>query len=532
MSVDHDPQDHSAAAAPSRAGVRWWPVAAILGLTVAELAWIWLLSGMNRAYCVLGTISAIALALVLLICWWAFLSRLSRSLRVAGVIVAGVAVLAGVLLLRVDGVSGDFVPTLAWRWKSAPRLTLPGDREGSQEVGLVDLTQTTPDDYPQFLGPNRRATLDGPRLARDWSAQPPRELWRHPVGQGWSSFAVVGSYALTQEQRDDQELVVCYDLQTGETLWAHADQRDYESVVAGDGPRATPTVHEGLVYTLGASGLLNCLDGATGQPLWSRDVLTEFDAVSPQWGKSCSPLIVDNLVVVSAGATNGRSLVAFDRLSGEFIWGGGDDRSGYSSPTLGTLAGRRQILIFNQSGVAAHDPERGDVLWEYPWPDANPNVAQPVVLEGDRVFISTGYGIGCELLRIEADPAGELTAHSVWGERNRNLKTKFTNVVVFQDHIYGLDEGILTCIEIESGDRAWKAGRYGHGQILLVDDVILVQAESGDVVLVEATPEELRELTRFAPLDGKTWNNPALAGRLLLVRNAEEAACFELPLAE
>ena len=511
--------------------IRWWPVLAILVLTVAELVWIWFLSGMNRGYCVLATISAAALAVALLVAWWTFFSRASFRARLAGASLVILAVLVAVLLVRIDGVSGDFVPILAWRWRSPTRLSLPSGRDSAAEAG-VDLTETTPDDYPQFLGPNRRATLDGPKLARDWNARPPREVWRIPIGKGWSSFAIVNQAAITQEQRADQEVVACYDLATGKSLWTHADQQDFQSIVAGDGPRATPTIHQGLVYTLGATGVLNCLDGATGQVRWSRNILEQFEAENPQWGKSCSPLIVDELVVVSAGATDGRSLVAFDRLTGELIWAGGNDHSGYSSPTFGTLADRQQVLIFNRGSVVGHDPTNGQVLWQYPWPDSNPNVAQPVILDGDRVFVSTGYGIGCELLQLTADSAGQLTATSVWGQRNRNLKTKFTNVVVHEGHIYGLDEGILTCIEMETGQRAWKSGRYGHGQIMLVDDLILVQAESGEVVLVEATSKAHRALTRFAPLDSKTWNNPALAGRHLLVRNAEEAACYELPLAD
>lgn len=509
---------------------RWWPLWAIVALTGVELAGIWL-SGMNRGYAVLATLSAVALGVLLMGLWFVLFSRLPGRVRAAGSAAALAALVAAVVLFRIEGVSGDFVPTLGWRFGKPQALALPNPNGAAERTNTaVDLTKTSSDDYPQFLGPERRATVSGVRLARDWNAQPPKLLWRQPIGKGWSSFAVVGDYAVTQEQRGDRELVVCYELASGATLWAHDDPQPYESVVAGDGPRATPTVDEGRVYTLGAHGLLNCLDGATGEVLWSHDIIAMFDVQElPQWGKSCSPLVVEDLVIVSAGGTDGKSLVAFRKQTGELVWTAGDDASGYSSPTLRVLHGVPQVLIFNRGSVASHEPATGQLLWEFPWPDGNPNVAQPVAIGDRQVFVSSGYGIGCSLLDIERDEAGEFSATERW--HTRDLKTKFTNVVVRGEHIYGLDEGILACIAIEDGKRTWKRGRYGHGQVLLVDDLLLVQAESGDVVLVEAIPDEHRELTRFSPLRSKTWNNPVLVGNRLLVRNDQEAACFELPLA-
>jgi outer membrane protein assembly factor BamB len=247
----------------------------------------------------------------------------------------------------------------------------------------------------------------------------------------------------------------------------------------------------------------------------------------PEWGKACSPLVVDGRVIVSAGGANGRSLVAYDAASGERVWTAGTGRSSYSSPALMTLGGRPQVVILNSSSVAGHDPASGSLLWEQPFPGQQPNVAVPIPLAGDQVLVSAGYGIGSKAYRVAGNGPG-LQATLVW--ESPRLKSKFANMIAHGGSVYGLDDGVLTCINPADGERRWKGGRYGHGQILLVGDLLIVQTEEGEIVLVEATPEAHREITRFAVLDGKTWNPPALAGRVLLVRNDREAAAYELPV--
>ena len=364
------------------------------------------------------------------------------------------------------------------------------------------------------------------RLSTDWIARPPRLLWRQPIGEAWSGFAVVGDRAVTLEQHGPEERVTCYELATGRLLWSHGDRVRWEDPLGGPGPRATPAIAGGRVYALGGTGLLNVLDLATGKRIWSTDILEDAAASIPTYGVSASPLVLGDVVIVVAGGAGGRSLVAYDRETGEQAWAGGDAPAAYSSPFLAELNGRPQLLVLNGTALSAHDPSDGTVLWTQDWPGQTQRVAQPVLLPGDRVFVSTGYGIGGKLFHI-VDDGGALRSETVW--ENLNLKAKFSNVVHRGGYLYGLDDGILVSIDLADGRRAWKRGRYGHGQILLAGDILVVLSERGEVALVDASPEAFRELARAKAIDGKTWNHPALAGRYLLVRNDREAACLELP---
>ena len=379
---------------------RWWPAVIILVLGALSLAQAWLLGDTIRQYRVVQTIQTTILVVLALLGWLLFASRLARRVRLGGL--AAVLLALGLLaaLFRVQGLSGDLVPILKARWS-------PREESAPTPMALAPTVppRATPPaprvaDYPQFLGPNRDATLDVV-LERDWSAHPPRRLWRQRIGPGWSAFAVAGAVAVTQVQRGPDELVVAYEVGNGKTLWSHSDRARYETLVAGIGPRATPTIVGSRVYTLGATGILNALDLATGRRLWTHRVVEEAGAKVPDWGKSCSPLVIGHRVVVSAGGSEGRSLVAYDAETGKEDWSAGSDRSSYSSPVLATLAGRAQILMFNHGSVAAHDPETGAVLWEAPWSTEQPNVANPLPLPGDRVLLSAGYGVGAKLFRVE-----------------------------------------------------------------------------------------------------------------------------------
>ena len=520
---------------------------------LAWLGYIWFVSAGIRQDRNIGSIVAGGVTGILLLLWFLLASGFRWTTRLAGL--GLVALLLGLVaaLFRIEGVSGDLVPILAYRWSvcpgssavpptvassvappaaeiapSSPGPPRPAEPAGGSAAPSTPASAISSADYPQFLGPTRDAVLPGPRLARDWSARPPRLLWRQPIGAGWSAFAVAGGVAVTQEQQGDDEQVVAYDAASGRVLWRHADRARYDTVVAGVGPRATPTIHAGRVFAMGATGILNALRLANGERLWSHRVLEENGSSNLSWGTSGSPLLDGDRVVVSAGGKEGHSLVAYRADTGEAVWAAGRDQQSYSSATIATLAGRRQILVFNGGSVAGHDPATGALLWEQPWPAEQPNVAQPLPLAGDRVLFSAGYGVGSKLYQITATAGGALSAALVW--ESPRLKAKFANMFEHDGYVYGFDDGVFTCLDPRDGQRKWRAGRYGHGQAMLVGDLFLIQSEEGELVLVDPSPEGLKELTRFTDFDGKTWNPPALAGNRLYVRTDREAAALELPL--
>ncbi len=508
----------------NRPPIRLWPLYLIAAAAVIGLLAIWLPESLDRQMQVVPTIGVFMFASLLSLLWLLFLSRLAWGQRMRYFGALAVAIVLCIGSFRYKGLSGDWVPIFVWRW-SGPEATSAIDGGSVTPISALD--------WPQFMGPTRDNQLTGVRLEPNWSQHPPREVWRRPVGASWSSFAIAGGRAITQEQHATEEQVVCYDLATGRKLWSHADSTRFESGMGGIGPRATPTIAGDQVFALGATGILNVLDVATGRVLWTRNIIEEHDAQVPMFGISGSPLVIDELVVVSAGGSAGRSLVAYRRENGEFVWGGGGDQAGYSSAQLATMAGREQILIFNENkhAVVAHDPQNGQVLWRQPWDHGRVQcIANPLLLPGDRVLASTGYGAGAELYQIKASPDGTLSSEVVW--QSKRLKAKFSNMVYRDGFIYGLDDGILVCLDPANGKRRWKKGRYGHGQLILVDDVLLIMSEKGDIVLVEATPERHRELSRMTAFDSKTWNPHAFAAPYLLVRTDSEAICYELPLAE
>lgn len=510
-------------------GVRWWPLYAVAAAVLASLAWFWLGADTTRSYRVLYSGLTALVGIIGVLLWLAFGSGMPVRKRriVMAVIVVPLATLA--VLFRIEKVTGDMVPILTWRFGAKSHERLARQESATTKAEATIELKTSPWDYPQFMGPRRDATLQGVDLETDWEVHPPRQLWRQPIGAGWSSFSVVGELAFTQEQRGPQELVTCYELKTGKLCWSHADEAYFESKIAGDGPRGTPTVVDGRVYTMGATGLLNCLDAATGARHWQRNALDDTSPQNADWGKACSPLVIDGLVIVTGGA-KGPTLVAYRADDGELVWKADDEptaKQAYSSPMICELAGVRQVVMLNDNTIAGYEPATGKQLWHHPWPGTEPKVTQPLVIGDNRLLVGSGYGVGCALLQLN-NKDGHLKVEELW--MSRQLEPKFTNVVYKDGYFYGLDEGIFVCLDPETGKRRWKKGRYGHGQIMLIDDVILVLAENGDAVLVEANSKALHELSRFPVLEGKSWSHPVVVPPYLLVRNDTEARCYELPL--
>jgi outer membrane protein assembly factor BamB len=438
-------------------------------------------------------------------------------------------------LLRLEGVWGDFEAQINWRWATTDEdrfmAELAGRKAAGKDVAAVErVVELHPGDWPGFRGANRDSKLTGFRVATDWKAHPPKKLWSQRIGPGWSSFAVLGDRIYTQEQREANEAVVCYDANSGTELWAHSDPIRFYEEIGGPGPRATPTFHEGKLYALGAKGKLNCLDPVTGKVQWTRDVAADSGAKVPVWGFSASPLVVQGIVTVFAGGKNGKSVMAYHASSGELAWSAGDGTDGYSSTQLEHLAGADQIVLASDQGLTAFEPAGGKVLWKHDWMPqggATPRVAQPAVVGDADVLVGTqGHGVR----RVHVTHSGDS-----WGEQlvweSKAIKPYYNDLVIYKDHLYGFDGNFFTCVGLEDGKGKWRARGYGNGQVILLADqgLLLISTEKGEVALVEATPDKHKEVAKFKAIEGKTWNHPALAHGKLYIRNGEEVACFQLP---
>jgi outer membrane protein assembly factor BamB len=379
--------------------------------------------------------------------------------------------------------------------------------------------------WTDFRGPHRDGNYTEGPILTSWPATGLPLLWRQPIGGGYASFVIANGKAYTIEQRRAQEVVAAYAMDSGRELWTHGWPAFFQETMGGDGPRATPVFDSGRIYALGAAGELRVLDAESGKLLWSRDILADNGAENITWGMANAPLIVDGKVIVTPGGP-AKSVVAYDTQSGERVWAALSDQAAYTSPMTVTLAGQRQVLVVTASRIVGLTPDNGKLLWEYAWKTFNGIAsAQPIILDGNRVFVSSGYDHGSVLLEISGAGASQ-SARPVW--ESRNMKNRFNSSVAYQNHIYGMDESILACIDASTGERKWKGGRYGYGQILLAGEHLVVLTESGDVVLVKATPDSHQEVARFPAIEGKTWNHPAIAGGVLLVRNAREMAAFRI----
>ncbi len=380
--------------------------------------------------------------------------------------------------------------------------------------------------WSDFRGPSRDGHYREQPIRTSWPSGGLQPKWKQPSGGGYASFVVANGRAFTIEQRGAEEVVAAYDVATGRELWTNRWKALFSESMGGDGPRATPTWRDGRVYALGGQGELRALDDATGKQIWRTNILDDAGAENLMWGMSASPLVYRDSVIVLPGGNSGRSVAAYDRLTGKRLWSALDDRQGYSSPQLATIGGVEQILVFSASRLMGITPDRGELLWEYPWKTQyDVNASQPLVIGDNRVFLSTGYGSGAAVIELTQD-GGKFSVREVW--RNIRMKNQFTSSILLDGYIYGLDESILACVDAETGQLKWKGGRYGYGQTLLASGHLIVITEQGDLVLVRATPERHEEIAKFPAIEGKTWNHPAMAGGILLVRNGAEMAAFDL----
>lgn len=522
--------------------LRSWGVP-VITLVVYSLA-IVLIRAFNRdpfygmAVVNLITFSLGGAMVITLIGWFAFASYFSRRtvmIALAILLAASVGWAGSVKMVRFDG---DMVPTFTYRWEQPPEL----QEKAGELVGNRETFEIRPEDAPAFRGVNRDGIVQGPALKQDWQANPPQELWRTSVGEGYSSMAIVGNALITMEQRGENEAVTCYDIKSGKLQWIHSYPGRFYEAMGGLGPRATPTIHDGFVYSMGANGDVCCLDFFTGEEIWQRNVLKDLGIPNVTWAMSSSPLIVGEMVIVNPGAPNGNGLMALNRSTGETVWksdGLADYKAaespsnyaGYSSPVLMTIGDMEQLVIFDGDGLSGHNAGTGELLWHFKHHHgAGVNVAQPILLEnGHQILISASYGTGSALVEVTAptDDSG-WKAEKVWHEPGL-LRSKFSNPVYHEGTVYGLDEGILMAINPETGKKLWKKGRFGHGQVLLVNGQVLIMAEAGDLVLGDVSPDTFTEVTRMTVLpDSRVWNPQTLVDGIVYVRDDKEMAAFDL----
>ena len=505
------------------------------------------------------------LVAVTLIGAW-YLIRRARSLNFK-TILASLAVLAPVgffvLFQPVFGGNANVERFEPRFWGGAKEISIkPAETKTSR------LEATTEFDFPQFLGPNRNGVISNVDLAA-WDQKQPELLWKQPVGDAWSGFAVVNGYAITQEQRGEIECVVCYEIETGNTVWTYSATRRHEdfSSMGRVGPRATPTIHKGKVYAVSGTGVVDCLNGEDGTLIWSLDVPKEMgieqvpnansrglaytqENSTLSWGRAQSPLVIDDMLIVAGGGiakveetggevpdirveAPGCTLVAVDTESGKEVWRGGDRSIAYSSPILANVAGVDQILMVAETHCVSHDPKSGKELWSFSWPGGSngpANCSQVTVLNDNMVMLSKGYSTGAQIIEIENDE-GKLVP--IPGARDaRVLKTKFSNPVIHDGFAYAISDRFLECVDAATLKKKWRRRGFGTGQLLLVGDKLLVHAETGKLAIVEANPEKYVELGSIDTIEGTCWNTLTLSNDLVLLRSDKEAACYRLPLTD
>lgn len=491
--------------------------------------------------------------IVLWLAWMLFFSRWRWWKRLVG---AALSVLTIFVLLKVfRPVHGGDVNLLRFEPIWAERREILAT--DAPLKARVDLSVESNTDFPRFLGPGQNGLVtNGQQIDAAAFARETRVVWKQPIGAGWSGFSARNGFAVTMEQRGNQECVTCYEIRTGELKWiySHAARHKDKMGLGRIGPRSTPTIHLGNVYAIGAVGNLVCLNGADGSLIWQTDLnailgirlseVEDSDGFQTQvegntrltWGRSGAPLIVDDAVVVPGGGPEGATratLLAFDLKTGELRWKGGDAMIAYGSPVLATLAGQRQILLTCESQAQGFSPATGEILWSHArsgQSDGSANTSQISVISDSDVLTSKGYlDGGGDRIHLERQD-GKLIASSVWSS-SKVLNTKLTSPVIHDGFAYSLSNAFMECARLSDGKQMWKRrGRFGHGQVLMVGDHILLHSESGELLLLEATPDEYRELGTLKTIDGVCWNTLCLTGNTLLVRSEIEAACIEIPM--
>ncbi len=450
--------------------------------------------------------------------FWAVISRpMSHKLQRLTMILTIILASGVWTLVRSEGITGNASAEFDWRWAKTSEESL---MDQAEDVSMELPTAEFDADWPGFRGSNRDGIVKGVSIETNWETSPPVEIWRRAIGPGCSSFSVRGSLVYTQEQRGENEIVSCYNLITGKPIWRHQDKARFWDSHAGAGPRSTPTLYDSLVYSLGATGILNVLNADDGSVVWSRNAATDLKAKLPGWGFASSPLVVDDVVIVAISGT----LIAYDSATGKQRWSGADGGENYCSPHLVTIDSTKQVIMMSETAACSFSPSDGKLLWERPWEGGA--IIQPAITANGDILISEGYKKGIHRITVSHN-SGKWDIKEHW--MTTKIRPDFNDLVIHKGYIYGFEGLSLTCLDLKDGSRKWKEGRYG-GQLLLLAEqgLLLILTEKGELVLVRAVPEQFTELARIPAIEGKTWNHPVLVDDILLVRNTQEMVAFRL----
>ncbi|MGD8375348.1 MAG: PQQ-like beta-propeller repeat protein [Acidobacteriota bacterium] len=381
-------------------------------------------------------------------------------------------------------------------------------------------------DWPQFRGIHRNGISAETGLLEEWPEGGPAEVWRIPIGQGFSGIAVVGDrlytmFAATAEA--PSEFAAAFDARTGKELWRTPVGKRFDDQF-GNGPRSTPTVHGDTVFVMSSRGNVAALDRETGNLRWGLDLGQAFGSKIPRWGFSPSALVDGEKVILEAGAPDGKSYVALDRGTGKVLWTTGETQSmGYSSPLAVEIGGQRQYVGVVPYRLRALDPS-GKEIWSQDWPRGE-TIAMPVFVPPDRIFLSGAEGVGAHLLQIEVEE-GKARAQEVWSEPS--FRNHFSSSVVDGDHIYGFDNATLKCIGLADASLAWAKRGFGKGSLIAADGHLYILADNGKLMLVRATPEAYREVGSVQALEGRSWTSPTLSGGRIYLRNLSEMVAYDV----
>jgi outer membrane protein assembly factor BamB len=395
----------------------------------------------------------------------------------------------------------------------------------------VSASKLRADDWPQWRGPNRDGvwrTVDLPdRLPADGLS--PR--WKQPIGGGYGGIAVASGrvYVLDRQTKPREvERVVCLDATNGKQLWVHEYAVNYQKMDYGNGPRSTPTVYAGRVYTFGALGHLHCLDAATGKVIWDRDTVRDLKGRVPTWGHACSPLVEGERLVVQVGGEDA-CLVAFDRASGKEVWKALPDRPGYSSPVLVDAKAGRLLIYWTAEHLNGLDPATGKVRWQVPHTtEYDVTISDPVCLDG--VLLVGDYWTGS--FAVQLDERGE-NPKRIW--QSKRLSLLMTTPLTRAGHAYALDKDRgLTCVELKTGKVKWDAefvtprGRNPQASLVWAGERALIFNELGELILARLSPDGFQEISKTPILQDGTWANPAFADNCIFARNDKGIVCVPL----